>query len=172
MNPIHAYAISGALIASITTWAFLQFPGLLIWAAFIGWAGFLHSGGTRAMIKMTVSCMAFGVAMAWLFAMLIAGGYIHLPVPFAAAVLVALIAPLIIVASKFDLLSIVPASFYGFACTFAFLAQTPGKFDAQVLRSGTLDNALIVVPLSLCIGVALGYLQTLIAGRMMQASEQ
>lgn len=170
MIPIYAYAVSGAFIASATTWAFLQFPGLLIWCAFIGWAGFLHSGGTPAVIKTTLASMGFGASMAWLFAMVIAGAYIELPLPIAAALLVALIAPLIIVASRFNLLSIVPASFYGFACTFAYLAQTPGKFTVPVMSSLALDNVLIVVPLSLFIGVGLGFLQTLVAQKLMRPS--
>lgn len=170
MPTIYAYAIAGALIASTTTWCFLEFPGLLIWSAFIGWAGFLHSGGARSTIPTTITCMLFGVVMAWLFALFVAGGYAPLPMPVVAAILVAIIAPFMIWVSKFALFSVVPASFYGFAASFAYLAQTPGKFSSPVMLSLSLENVLFIVPISMAIGVGLGYLQTVVASKLLASS--
>jgi len=164
MPPINAFAICGAVVASVATWTFLQFPGLLIWGAFIGWAGFLHSGGTREVMKPAIACLVFGVVMAWIFALIIAGGYINLPVPLAGALIVAVMAPIIISVSRIPLLSVVPASFYGFASCFAYLAQTPGQFTLPAMTSLTLSNAVFIVPISLIIGVGLGHLQTVLAG--------
>lgn len=169
MPTIYAYAIAGAFIASAATWCFLEFPGLLIWGAFIGWAGFLHSGGARSTIPTTISCMLFGVVMAWLFALFVAGGYVQLPMPVVAAILVAIIAPFMIWLSKFPLFSVVPASFYGFAASFAYLAQTPGKFSSAAMLSASLENVLFVVPISMIIGVGLGYFQTLVAAKLLSS---
>ncbi|MDN4546990.1 DUF1097 domain-containing protein [Pseudomonas sp. C32] len=170
MRSLHAYALSGAIIASVATWGFLQFPGLLIWGAFISWAAFLHSGGTRDKIPTTLLCLLFGVIMAWVFALCLASGLLIFPVPIVAASLVAILAPCMIWASKLPLLSVVPATFYGFAASFAYLAQTPGKFTLETITSISLENVLIVVPASVCIGVGLGYLQTIFAASLIASS--
>lgn len=159
---IRAYAIAGAIVASVATWAFLSFPGLLIWAAFIAWAGFHHSGGTRSVIGKTLLCLAFGVVLAWIVSMLVLANS-TLPMPLAAAALVALVVPIIIGLSKFEAFNIVPAVFYGFASGFAFLTQTPGAFSVAALTHLGLNNVLIVVPVSMAIGVALGIVQIKIA---------
>lgn len=170
MLPIRAYALSAAIVASLATWAFLQFPGLLIWGAFIGWAGFLHSGGESAVMVKAITCMVFGVFMAWLFSVLIAGGYLGLSLPLAAALLVAIMAPFMVWISKIPLFSIVPASFYGFAACFAYLAQTAGKFTSESLTVVGFNNVLVVVSVSLVIGVCLGRLQTVLAGMLIAKS--
>jgi hypothetical protein len=166
MPALHAYAISGALVASIATWAFLQFPGILIWCAVIGWACFLHSGGSRSVLGTVSACLVFGVTSAWAFALIVSAGYITLPLPVTAAILVAMLAPFIILMSKLSILSVIPASFYGFASCFAYIAQTPERFTLQAMTSLSLENTLIVVSISLLIGVGLGFVQTLIASRM------
>jgi Protein of unknown function (DUF1097) len=157
---IHAYALSGALIASLATWGFLQFPGLLVWCAFIGWAGFLHSGGDKDSIPKVMACMALGIAMCWLVAIGVGTAVLPLPMPVAAAVLVAAVTPVMIWLSRVPLFSVVPASFYGFATGFAYLAQTPDAFTVTAMTSITLKNVAVVVPISLLIGIGLGVLQT------------
>ena len=170
MKSLHAYALSGAIIASVATWGFLQFPGLLIWCAFISWATFLHSGGTRDKIPATLLCLFFGTIMAWIFALCVTSKLVIMPLPIMSALLVAILAPLMILASKFALFSVVPATFYGFATSFAYLAQTPGKFTLEAITSIGWENVLIVVTVSLCIGVALGYLQTISAASLIASS--
>jgi hypothetical protein len=167
---LYAYALAGALIAPMATWAFLAFPGLLIWGAFIGWAGFLHSGGDKSTIKTTVVCMCFGAFLAWGFSMLLIKEVIPWSIPVAAATFVAVIVPLIIISSKIKILSIVPACFYGFASSFAFLTQTPGKLSIGAMTSFGLDNVIVVIPISMTIGVLLGYAQTLLAAVISQYS--
>ncbi|CAD5372765.1 conserved membrane hypothetical protein [Rubrivivax sp. A210] len=157
---IHAYAVSGALIASLATFAFLQFPGLLVWCAFIGWAGFLHSGGGKEVIPKVMACMALGISMCWLVALGVGAGVLPLPVPVAAALLVAAVTPVMIWLSRLPLFGVVPASFYGFATGFAYLAQTPDAFTVAAMTSASLKNVAIVVPISLLIGIGLGVLQT------------
>ncbi len=166
MNALIANAIAGSLIATVAVWAFLQFPGLLVWAAFIGWASFFHSGGDLPALKKSVICSVFGILMAWSVAMVVASGITHLSVPVAAAVAVMVVTPIIILASATKLLSIVPATFYGFAAGFGYLAQTPGKFTIEAMTSFGLDNVLVVVPISLAIGALLGVLHVWFAGRL------
>ncbi|WP_020683852.1 DUF1097 domain-containing protein [Marinobacterium rhizophilum] len=171
MVAIYAYALTGAVIASLATWAFLSYPGLLIWSAFIGWAGFLHSGGGKDVVRSVLTSMYFGAFMAWLFALLITGGNFQIPLPVSAAVIVAVMAPIMIIASKMSLLSVVPATFYGFACSFAYLAQTPGMFTFEALTTVTISNVIFVVPFSLTIGVLLGSLQVFMSTVLTSAPE-
>lgn len=171
MPQMYAFAVAGSLVASIASWLILQFPGLLLWAAFIGWASFAHCGGDLAALRKSIACTLFGVVMAWLVAIPIAQGLIGLPVPIAAAALIAIATPIIIWSSKLDLLSVVPATFYGFAASFAFLVQTPGKFDPQAMTSVSLDNVLIVVSLSLIVGAVLGLVHGKVGGALTKTQE-
>lgn len=163
MAALIANAIAGGVLATAAVWAFLQFPGLLVWAAFIGWASFFHSGGDTTALKKSLACSFFGIVMAWAVAMVVASGTTSLSGPLAAALAVLIVTPIIILASAIDIFSVIPATFYGFASAFAFLAQTPGKFSVQAMTSFSLDNVLIVVPISLLIGALLGVLHIKIA---------
>lgn len=168
MSPMNAFAVAGSLVAAIVSWLFLQFPGLLLWASFIGWASYAQCGGDVAALRKSIACNLFGVVMAWLVAMPLALGAAGLPIPLAAAGLIAIVTPVIILGSKLPLLSVVPATFYGFATSFAFLVQTPGKLDAAVMTSVSLDNVMIVVSISLIAGAGLGVLHGKIAGALMK----
>lgn len=167
MQPIIAYALAGSVISSLAVWGFLQFPGLLVWAAFIGWASFHHCGADKAAVKRSLTCNIFGVVIAWLVALLVAGNVLPVPVPVSAALWVAIATPLVIVSGQLAALSAVPASFYGFASTFAFLVQTPGKFSVATMTTAHLDNALVVVALSLLVGNLLGWLQVKVGASML-----
>ncbi|GAB7544698.1 DUF1097 domain-containing protein [Cupriavidus sp. 8B] len=171
MQPIIAYALAGSVISSLTVWGFLQFPGLLVWAAFIGWASFHHCGADKAAVRKSLTCNVYGVLIAWLVGLLVAGNVLPVPVPVAAALWVAIATPLVIVSGQLPALNAVPASFYGFASTFAFLVQTPGKFSVATMTSAHLDNALVVVALSLVAGNLLGWLQVKV-GTSLLSGEQ
>ncbi|WP_137894659.1 DUF1097 domain-containing protein [Ramlibacter sp. 2FC] len=167
---IRSYAIAGAIVASIATWEFLSFPGLLIWAALIGWAGLHHSGDSDGVVGRTLIAICFGTFLAWNVSIALLVNTTPLPMPLAAAALVAVVVPIIISLSKFQAFKIIPAVFYGFASAFAFLTQTPGKFDMGPLTSFGLDNVLIIVPASMTIGVVLGLIQRKIAALIFQAN--
>jgi hypothetical protein len=40
LSRLIAGALSAALLTGMTVWVFAQFSGLLVWAAFIGWASY------------------------------------------------------------------------------------------------------------------------------------
>jgi len=70
-------------------------------------------------------------------------------------------APIMILGSKISFFSVTPAVFYGFAASFAYLAQTPLVFDFAMLTSLNKANVVFVVPISLTIGACFGYLQVI-----------
>jgi heme A synthase len=152
MPQIPAFAVTGAILATIAVWAFLQFPGLLVWAAFIGWACVAQAGSDETALRKTLTSMFIGVAIAWAMAMLMLNDKTGLPTPILAALIVGIVTTIVILLSRFDALSLVPAVFYGFAASFAYMVQTPNKFTTQALLSPTLDNPIAIMPLSLAIG--------------------
>ena len=159
MQQLHAFALTGSILGALITFSFLQFPGLLIWCAFIGWACFLHSGADTTLISSVIGSMVLGSVMAWVFSLIFISGMLPFPQPVAGAILVAVIAPTIIIGSSIQLFSVVPASFYGFATTFAYLAQTPGTFTMAAMTELALENAVVIVPVSLVIGSFVGWVQ-------------
>ncbi|GAC1311257.1 MAG: hypothetical protein NVS2B3_16660 [Vulcanimicrobiaceae bacterium] len=158
MKQLTALSLSIAAFAVIATFLYLSLGGILIWAAFLAWACFYHSGGDMAAFKSTLICNTYGCALAWLAAVVI----LALPLaatiglPAWAAIVVGLTVFLACIAAYLKPLSVIPATFYGYAGTFAFLLQTPGKLALANLLSPTLANGPIVVAISLALGACFG----------------
>jgi hypothetical protein len=81
-----------------------------------------------------------------------------LGLPLWAGIVVGVTAGLICIAANIKVFSVIPAGFYGYACTFAFLLQTPDKLTVAALTSISMNNALIAVALSMVIGAVFGFL--------------
>lgn len=164
MNTVISLVISVGLLAGVASWLFLFVGSIVIWAAFVAWACFFHSGGNQEAFISTIVCNAFGVVCAWIAALIILivplGNVLGMPLW--AAIVVALTVGAYVMASKLALLASIPGTTYGYACTFAYLLQTPEKLTVEALTQFTFDNALITVIVSMVIGACFGYL----SGRM------
>ena len=129
MKPVYATALSVGILGAICTWSFLSMGTILVWAAFVAWACFFQSGGDESALKSTIISNIFGCFMGWLGAVMILG------LPFGAALgpqvwsaIVVLITVVVyILASQVPVLASVPGTTFGYACTFAFLLQTPER---------------------------------------------
>jgi hypothetical protein len=171
MTTLVALAVGVGLLGGIATLIFLSVGSILIWAAFAAWACYFHSGGNGEALKSTIICNVFGVIVAWVAALIILGiplGSV-LSVPLWAGIVVAITVAVYILAAHVKLLSSIPGTTYGYACTFAFLLQTPGKLELAMLTSPTLDNALIVVALSMVIGALFAYASGKLAQKLTTA---
>jgi hypothetical protein len=166
LKALPAAALAAAILAAASVWAFAVFPGLLIWAAFIGWASYDQSGANHKAFLTSSVCMVFGVIMAWIVAVSVAGEWLHLPGSVSSALAAGVASFFIVLASRFELLSNVPATFCGFASAFAFVTLAPKAFSIAAMTSGNLANVLLVVPISLLIGSCLGALHGYLAGRL------
>jgi hypothetical protein len=166
MKPLYAGALTAAIVAALSVWMFATFPGLLIWAAFIGWANYDQAGASRKGLAISSACMIFGVVMAWIIALSVAGGWMHLRSSISSALGAGAASFLIVLASRFEVLSEVPATFCGFASSFAFLMLSPKAFSMAAMTGANLENVLIVVPISLVVGSGLGVLQGYLAGKL------
>lgn len=168
MTTLMSLAISVGLLGGIATVIFLGVGTILIWAAFAAWACYFHSGGNMEALKSTIVSNLFGVFVAWLAALIILAiplGAV-LSTPLWAGIVVTVTVAAYILAAHLKPLSSIPGTTYGYACTFAFLLQTPGKLDLAALTSASLDNALIVVGISMVIGALFAHASALLAHRL------
>jgi len=157
LSSLSSAALAAALVAAAAVLAFSALPALFVWAAFIGWASYDHSGANvQAAIRSSVA-LVFGVIMAWLVAMIVEAHALPVTTSVSTAIVAGTASFLIVIASRTALLSFVPATFYGFASTFAYLSLS-GAFTTEVLTSLSWHNAIISVPVSLLIGTGLGIL--------------
>ncbi|MGV7218255.1 DUF1097 domain-containing protein [Bradyrhizobium sp. UFLA05-112] len=168
LPPLTAAALAAALVAAASVLAFSQLPALFVWAAFIGWASYDHSGATRQAAVRSSSALAFGCIMAWLVALIVAVRGPSANATLLTPAVAGIASFLIVTASRMLSLCIVPAAFYGFASTFACLSLSPGAFTVDALISPSLWNAIFSVLVSLLAGTGLviihGWLASALAG--------
>lgn len=159
MSSLVALAVSVGVLGGVATLLFLSVGSILIWAAFAAWACFFHSGGNAEALKSTIVCNVFGVIVAWIAALIILGIPLAdaISLPLWAGIVVAVTVAAYILAAHVKLLSSIPGTTYGYACTFAYLLQTPEALQMGTLTSGGLRNALLVVPLSMIIGALFAF---------------
>jgi hypothetical protein len=158
MSQLVALSVSIGVLGGIATFLFLN-SGLLIWAAFVAWACFFHSGGDTNGLRNTIVGNVFGAFCAWLAAVILLsvplGGTLGLPLW--AAIVVGVTVLGMCLAAHIKAFSVIPASVYGYAATFAFLLQTAGMLNKDKLLSASLQNGLVVVALSMVIGALFGF---------------
>jgi hypothetical protein len=166
LSSLPAAALAAAVVAAAAVLAFSELPKLFVWAAFVGWASYDHSGATvRAAIRSSVA-LVFGVVMAWLVAIVVAAHWLPANTAVSTAIVAGTASFLIVMASRTALLSVVPATFYGFASTFAYLSLSSGASTVGMLTSFGLRNAIISMPVSLLIGTGLGIVHARLANAL------
>ena len=166
LTPLAAGALAAAIVAGATVWTFAQFPTLLVWAAFLGWASYDQSGADRRALISSSACAVFGVVMAWLVAVAVQLHVVPGPSSIASAVDAGVASFAIVYASRWFPLSNVPASFCGFASTFAVLMLAPAASTLNALTSASVSNVLVCVPVSLLIGSVLGVIHQRVASQL------
>ena len=157
MSQLVALSVSIGLLGGIATILYLNL-GLLIWAGFIAWACFFHSGGDGNALRNTIVGNAFGAFCAWVAALII----LHFPLadsltlPVWAGIVVGLTVMAMCLAAHIKAFSVIPASVYGYAATFAYLLQTADTMTKDKLMSASMANALLAVIVSMAIGALFG----------------
>lgn len=166
MSSLVALAVSIGVLGGIAAILYLK-VGLLIWAGFIAWACFFHSGGTAAALKNTIICNVFGAFCAWVAAIIILSFPLatSLTLPVWAGIVVGVTVLLLVLAAHVPALSTIPASVYGYAAVFAYLLQTPETMMKEKLMAPNMGNAFLVVGVSLILGALFGF----VSGKMAAA---
>jgi hypothetical protein len=99
LSSLTAAALAAALVAAASVLAFSAMPALFVWAAFIGWASYDHSGATLQAALRSSAALVFGVVMAWAVAIVVAAGILPLSASLATAVTAGIASFLIVLAS-------------------------------------------------------------------------
>src|SRR5258708_4823691 len=116
MTQVIALSVSIAVLGGI--WAFLALGPLsgfvLVWAGFIGWGCFFHSGANNNALVKTIVGNAYGALVAWVALLII----VNVSVPGLGTVWPAIVVGVtvffLVIVASLDLLSLVPAPLYGY----------------------------------------------------------
>jgi hypothetical protein len=154
--PLVALSFSIGILGAI--WAYLALGPLagfvLVWAGFIAWGCYFHSG--KALTK-TIVGTAYGAFIAWVALMII----VHVPMPALGTVWPALVVGvtvfLLVIVASIDALSVVPANVYGYAALAGYSLTAPSPGPLQNLTAGSFANPLILLIVSLVVGALFGY---------------
>ena len=167
MSQLVALSVSIGLLGGIATILDLKL-GLLIWAGFIAWACFFHSGGDGNALRNTIVGNAFGAFCAWVAALIILSFPLadSLTLPVWAGIVVGLTVMAMCLAAHIKAFSVIPASVYGYAATFAYLLQTADTMTKDKLTSASMANALLVVIISMAIGALFGLASAKLGGAL------
>jgi len=134
---------------------------VLVWAGFIGWRCFFHSGADNSALVKTIIGTAYGVLVAWIALLII----VNVPMSDLGAVWPAIVVGVtvffLVVVASIDRLSVVPANVYGYAALVAYSLHQPSAAPAagplQNLLSPSFANPLVLLIVSMVIGTLFGY---------------
>lgn len=173
MPQLVALSVSIAVLGAI--WAFLALGPLggfvLVWAGFVAWGCFFHTGGDNDALAKTIAGNIYGVVIAWIALLIIVN------VPVAAlgnvwpAIVVGVTVFLLVIVASMDKLSAVPAQVYGYASTVAYSLHHQAS-DAEVggpldnLASASFQNPLVLLIVSMVIGALFGLASGKLAGAL------
>ena len=166
MPQIISLAVVVGVLAVVATWLFGLAPlgaaNFQVWAAFIAWGCFFHCGGKGRGLMLAVVCMSWGalVGMVSTFLALNLGAL----GPLGAPVAVGVGAAVIVLSSKLDFLSQIPASVYGFASIFAvILLKTGFTYEGA-------EMAFLPIVGSVVIGALFGFVSEILTGMLTKKS--
>lgn len=165
MSQLTALSLSIALLGGV--WVFLALGPLaglvLVWAGFIAWGCYFHTGGDNAALQKTIAGMIYGAVLAGVALFLLATNPIGLPAALAAPVYVAVTVFFLVIVAGCNLLSVVPANVYGYAATVAYAVQTA---NVGSVTDANMANPVIVLSLSIVLGAVFGMLSGKLAGML------
>ena len=173
MPQLVALSVSIAVLGAV--WAFLALGPLggfvLVWAGFVAWGCYFHTGGDEAALSKTIVGNVYGVIMAWIALLII----VNVPVPVMGTVWPALVVGvtvfLLVIVASIDKLSAVPAQVYGYASTVAYSLEKATDGEAGTgpmanLASASFQNPLVLLIVSMVIGALFGFASGKLAGAL------
>ena len=169
MNLVTALAIVIGVLGAVATYLFLG-PGgglgLAIWAAFIAWAAFFHTGGGEAALKSNIPAHLWGSICATIAFLLITNVGIG-DLPLTAAIWVGVTVAVMIAGAHVSLLSQIPSAVYGYAATAAFCIHKGADLQdglSSLVSGGFGTNPFLTIGTSMIVGALFGYLSGKVAG--------
>ena len=170
MSQLVSLSLSVAVLGAI--WAFLALGPLagfvLVWAGFIAWGCYFHTGGDNKALVKTIVGNAYGVIIAWIALLIIVNVSIAALGTIWPALVVGVTVFLLVIVASIEQLSAVPANVYGYAATVAYSLHQPSAPGASADKAGTgplqsllsvsFSNPLILLIVSMMLGAIGGYL--------------
>jgi Protein of unknown function (DUF1097) len=160
MNIITALAIVIGALAAVATWLCLGTPlGLQVWALFIGWGSFYHTGGKEAGLQKSAVNHIWGAIVAAIALIIVAkvGGSVIVT-----SIVVGLSVVALVLGAHLPLLSTIPAAVYGYASTAALCLLTAVPLG----EPGAVFKAAAMTVASLIVGNIFGYVSEKGAGAL------
>ncbi len=175
MPQLVALSLSIGVLGGI--WALIALSAsayLLVWAGFIAWGCFFHTGGDQKALIKTICGNVYGIIIAWIALLIIVNVSVPLPGALWPAIVVGVTVFLLVIVASIDQLSAVPANVYGYASTVAWSLSAPsvagatpdiaGTGPLQSLTSPSFANPLVILIVSMVIGALAGYASAQVAG--------
>jgi len=176
MPQLVALSLSIAVLGGIWAFVALSVSGLLVWAGFIAWGCFFHTGGDQKALIKTICGNVYGIIIAWIALLIIFVAGVGNMGTLAIAIVVGVTVFLLVIVAKIDQLSVVPANVYGYAATVAWAISAPsvagatpdmaGTGPLQNLTAPSFANPLVALIVSMVIGAIAGYVSAQIAGAL------
>ena len=172
MPQLFALSLSIAVLGAI--WAFLALGPLsgyvLVWAGFIAWGCFFHSGADNNALSKTIVCTSYGALIGWIALLII----VNVPVPALCgawpAIVVGVTVFFLVIVASIKLLSVVPANVYGYAAIVGYSLHQPSTPPStgplQNLTAASFANPLILLIVSLLIGALFGFASSNLSGAL------
>lgn len=171
MSQLAALSVSIAVLGGV--WVFLALGPLagstLVWAGFIAWGCYFHTGGDNAALQKTIAGTVYGAILAGVALLLVVNNPIGLPAAVAAPVYVAVTVFFLVIVAGMNLLSVVPANVYGYAATVAYALQTPtanGVGPLASLTAVSMANPVLLLSVSFVLGAVFGMVSGKVAGML------
>jgi len=170
MPQLSALSLSIAVLGAI--WAFLALGPLsgcvLVWAGFIAWGCFFHSGADNNALSKTIVGTSYGALIGWIALLII----VNVPVPALGgawpAIVVGVTVFFLVIVASIKLLSVVPANVYGYAAIVGYSlhqpSTPPSSGPLQNLTGASFANPLILLIVSLAIGALFGFASSKLSG--------
>jgi hypothetical protein len=166
MTPLVALALSIGALGGIATALFLK-ANWFIWAGFIAWACFFHSGGDTEALKKTIIGNLWGIFCALIAAFLLFSSLGTSLGGAAAPVIVGLTVFIMVIGAHFKPFSTIPAAVYGYASTFAaILMSATAVATENLVIVGIEGNPVIKVAVSMIVGALFGIASAKLAGAL------
>src|SRR3984885_2866563 len=172
MSQLSALSVSIAVLGAI--WAWLDLGPLsgdvLVWAGFIAWGCYFHTGANSNALTKTIVGTAYGALVGWVALLII----VNVAMPSLGTVWPAIVVGVtvffLVIVASINLLSVVPANVYGYAAIVAYSLQTPSTPPStgplQNLTSASFANPLILLIVSMVIGALFGFASNKLSGAL------
>jgi hypothetical protein len=163
-----ALSLSIAVLGAV--WAYLALGPLagfvLVWAGFIAWGCFFHTGGDQKALIKTICGTAYGAFVAWIALLIV----VNLPENSMGALLPAIVVGVtvffLVIVASIEQLSAVPAQVYGYAATVAYSLHDTAAAPLANLTSPSFANPLVLMIVSFVLGAVFGLLSGKLAGAL------